>query len=433
MAFLLDRDSAPGATSLVDLFSVPTTQTVINHSYWYAAHPVNTITSDGPYQFNVSAGPDYLHLGKNYLCMKLRIVNSNGDALDDTASVAPINLLGKTFFKQVKVGINGKVAYDSGPMYAYRSFLETELNYNGEAKRNHLSAGLYERDGTQLETASNAGFIKRAAKFAGSNTVELIAPIHCDLFLSDRLLISHTQVQLELHRNSDKFALLSFNDNSAYKIEVVDMVWYVKKIQLAPSIHMAIEATLMKNPVKYPIRRVVMTKLQIGTGRHCVPTSSIFEGQIPRRIVVGFVGTTNFFGAYNKSPFLFGHNNVSEIYIEAGGQNYPREPLKLDFPKKHYARAYLHLVDALGLMTENRTNDISLEDFENTRCLFCFDLSQDDADSTNWELIREGTTIVHCTFAEAIKDPGVEMVVFGEFDNVAMLDRHRTIYYDYTV
>ena len=128
MAFLLDKDSAPSSTSLVDLFTVPTTQTVIDHSYWHVSHPVNTVTSDGPYQFNLSAGPDYLQLGKNYMYMKLKIVQPNGEPLAADTPVGPINLLGKTFFKQVKVGINGKTAFDSGPMYAYRAYLETELN-----------------------------------------------------------------------------------------------------------------------------------------------------------------------------------------------------------------------------------------------------------------------------------------------------------------
>ena len=434
MAQLLDKDSAPSSTSLVDLFSVPTTQTVIDHSYWYAAHPVNTITSDGPYQFTVSAGPDYLQLGKNYLYTKLKIVQPNGQPLPPAAEVGVINLLGKTFFKQVKVGINGKVAYDSGPMYAYRSYLETELNYSGDVKKESLRTALYEKDGPDHNSTNNNGFKQRALLFKESTVVEMMAPIHCDLFLTDRLMISNTQIQLELHRNNDKFALLCFtNDCPAYKIEVVDMVWYVKKMQLAPSIHMAIETSLMKQAAKYPIRRVAMTKLQVGPGRQSTPTSSVFDGQIPRRLIIGFVGTDTFFGLYNKCPFVFGNNKITEIYVQAGGHTFPREPLKTDFPQKLYSRAYLHLIDTLGLPIENRSNNVTLTDFEKSSCLFAFDLTPDESDSDSWELIREGSTTVHCTFGEPIKEPGLEMIVYAEFDNLAMIDRNRSIYFDYTV
>ena len=433
MASLLDKDSSPSSTSLVDLFTVPTTQTVIDHSYWYAAHPVNTVTSDGPYQFTVSSGPDYLHLGKNYLHMKLKIVTPDGEPLKATDKVGSINLLGKTFFKQVKVGINGKVACDSGPMYAYRAFLETELNYNKDTKNEALKTALYEKDSVEHDNSSNEGFKLRMEKFK-EGVVELMAPLHCDLFLSDRLMISNTQIQLELHRNSDQFALLCFTDNCAsFKIEVIDMTWYVKRVQLTPSIHLAIEATLLKQPAKYPIRRVAMTKLQIGPGRQSTPCSTIFDGQIPRRLIVGFVATDAYFGKYNKSPFVFGNNKVTEIYVRAGGDTYPREPLKTDFAKKFYARAYLHLIDTLGLPIENRTNNITLNDFEKSSCLFAFDLTPDESDSDSWELVKEGSTTVHCTFAEAIKDPGLEMIVYAEFDNLAMIDRNRAVYFDYTI
>ena len=74
-----------------------------------------------------------------------------------------------------------------------------------------------------------------------------------------------------------------------------------------------------------------------------------------------------------------------------------------------------------------------MDDFEKSTCLFAFDLTPDESDSDSWELIREGATTVHCTFAEAIKEPGLEMIVYAEFDNLAMIDRNRAIYFDYTI
>jgi hypothetical protein len=82
MAQLLDKDSAQSGSTLVNLFTVPSTQTVIEQNYWHAAHPANTLTSEGPYQFNISAGPEYMQLGKNYLYMKLQIVTATGGNID---------------------------------------------------------------------------------------------------------------------------------------------------------------------------------------------------------------------------------------------------------------------------------------------------------------------------------------------------------------
>ena len=138
MAKLLDHQSAPSTKSELDLFSLPPTQVCIDSGYWHVAKLINSCTNEGPYEFRVESDPHFLHLAKNYLYVQLKIVKgdntnivSTGDSPD---SVAPINLIGKTFIRQVKIQLNGKLAFDSGDMYAYRAYLETELNYGPDAK-----------------------------------------------------------------------------------------------------------------------------------------------------------------------------------------------------------------------------------------------------------------------------------------------------------
>ena len=105
----------------------------------------------------------------------------------------------------------------------------------------------------------------------------------------------------------------------------------------------------------------------------------------------------------------------------------------MNFGHNILARAYLQMFDTLGLSDENKAIWITVDDFKNSMCLFAFDLTPDESDSTHWELIKNGCTTVHCTFDEPIKDPGLEMIVYAEFYNLAMIDRNRTIYFDYTV
>ena len=436
MAQLLDKDSVPSTNTLLDLFSVPPTQTVIDSSYWYAAHSVNTVKSEGPFKFVVPAGPDYLQLGNNYLWMKAKITKPDGTAMVAEDTCGTINMIGKTLFQQVKVSLNGKLAYDSGDLYAYRTCLETELNYGFDAKSTVLQAALYCKDkpANKVDDKDNEGWKWRAHWFNVSADVELMGGISCDLFLTDRLMLSNTQLQLELHRNSDKFVLMAFGENvPAYKLEIIDMIWYVKCVRVASSVHLGIEAALQRMPAKYPLRRVAMSKLHISPGRKTVPTTSVFDGQIPRRVVLGFVESDAYFGDYKKSPFVFGHNNVREISVHAGGQVFPRNPLKMDFKNSQFVRAYLALFETLGMSDENKSNWVSMKDYKNALCLFAFDLTPIDSDAAHWELIREGTTTVHCEFADSVVEPGLEMIVYAEFDNVCMVDRFRSVYFDYTV
>ncbi|MCP3663095.1 MAG: hypothetical protein GY696_11465 [Gammaproteobacteria bacterium] len=134
--------SMPGTKSELNLFDVPQTQVVVKNSRWNEINLWNACTHIGP-------NPQFLHLAKNYLFIELRIVKANGNVLihdPQNANVdpltGPINLIGKTFLKQVKLSLNGIEVFDSGDKYAYRAFMETELNYGYDARSSHLQAGL---------------------------------------------------------------------------------------------------------------------------------------------------------------------------------------------------------------------------------------------------------------------------------------------------
>ena len=447
MAKLLDHNSLPSTKTELDLFSIPPTQVSIESGYWHPVRLVNTCTSNGPWQFHLQSDPQYLQLAKNYLYMKLRILKSdgtnmivdvpaaNGEPAIEGDKVAPINLIAKTLFKQVKVHLNGRQAFDSGDNYAYRSFLETELNYGESAKTTQLTAGLYAKDkpAHQVNTEENTGWKWRQNWFSGSKVVELMAPLHCELFQSEKLLLDNTELYLELHRNSDTFALMSFTDASNYKIEVLDMVWYVRKVEILKSVQMGLETALIKNPAKYPVRRIQVTKLHIAPGRRAVPANTLFNGQIPRRLVIGFVDMQAYYGSYKHSPFKFQNYSLTKIKVSAGGQVFPREALEMDFNNDHFMRAYVNLFEGLGQGREDTGNMITLADFKHSHCLFVFDLTPDEQDGGHWELIKEGAVSVDAEFGVDVPEPGIEMIVYAEFDNLVTIDRNRNVYFDYNI
>ncbi len=447
MAKLIDHNSLPSTKTELDLFSLPPTQISIESGYWHPVRLVNTCTTNGPWQFHVQANPQYLQLAKNYLYMKLRIVRADGTNLvADQAGgegqqpivgdrVGPINLIGKTLFKQVKVHINGRQAFDSGDNYAYRAFLETELNYGEAAKTTQLTAGLYAKDkpADRVDTAENTGWGWRRNWFNESRVVEVMAPIHCELFQSDKLLLDNTELYMELHRNSDAFALMSFADGINYKLEVQDMIWYVRKVEILKSVQMGLETALVRNPAKYPVRRIQVTKLHIAPGRRAAPANTLFTGQIPRRLVVGFVNMRSYYGNYQTSPFRFNNHTVTKIKVMAGGQVFPREPIEMDFTNNRFMRGYVNLFEGLGQGREDTGNHITLNDFKHSHCLFVFDLTPDEQDAGHWELIKEGSVSVDVEFGVDVPEPGIEMIVYAEFDNLVMIDHNRNVYFDYNV
>ncbi len=443
MSKLIDHNSNPSSKSELDLFSVPPTQVAIDGGYWHAAKLINTCTHTGPWEFVVQGDSHYLQLSKNYLYLKLKIVRADGTDLHNTPAgqnaaadidpVGTINLLGKTLFRQVKAYIGGKQAFDSGAMYAYKAFLETELNFGQAAKETHLAAALYAKDTppAEIDTANNTGWQATKRWFAESQTVELMAPIHCDFFQTEKLMLNHLDLRLELHRNGNAFCIQQ-TDARLYKLQVLDMVWYVKKVEVAKSIDLAIERTLAHTPAKYPIRRVEMAKIHVTAGNNSTPNNNLFNGQIPRRLVFGCVSTESYYGSRRHSPFKFGNYTIEQVKVMAGGVCFPREPLQMDFDTYAFVRPYIQLFEAIEHAKEDKGNNITPADFKENRCLFVFDLTPDEQDGGHWDLLREGSTSIDIKFRDVIpQGQGIEVIVYAEFDNLLSVDNYRNFFFDY--
>lgn len=442
MSKLLDKLSPPSTKSELDLFTVPPTQVAVRRNFWDEVHLKNPCTNEGPFEFHLTPDIYMIDLSKNYILLRLQIVKGDGTDCQATEAqnvwngdlVAPVNLLGKTFFKQVKIFLNGKLISDSGDNYAYRSFIETELNYGSSAKESQLQAALYYKDVQPIDSLQNAGWISRLKRTKNSTEFEIMAPIHADLFLQERYLLNQCDLRICLYRNSDAFCLQSYAANQNYKIMVKNMSLFMKKVEVVDGINTAIETMLRTASAKYPIRRTQVTTLHITENRRSTPLNSLFSGALPRRLVVGLVDAEAARGHMAKSPFNFQHFNVTEIKVSSGTNIVPSTPYKLNFADgDNYMRAFVQMFEGLGTGSDDRGNMISLNDFKTGSALFVFDLGSDGADATHWELVREGSTSLEVVFNNQVPQGGIDCIVYAEFDGLLMIDGMRQAYMDYSV
>ncbi len=429
----------PGTKSELNLFDVPPTQVVVENCRWNEVNLRNSCTNTGPYEFHIGPNPQFLHLAKNYLFIQFRIVKANGDELIHLAGdanvdpiVGPINAIGKTFLKQVKLTLNGVEVFDSGDKYAYRAFMETELNYGYDARYSHLQSWLYIQamPHNHIDDVNNIGLTTRATAVRGSNWVQVMAPIHCDLFAQNKYLLNNMDLRLTLYRNPDAFCIMSPAATQNYKIEIENMKWYVKGVEISKSVSLALERSLMQYTAKYPIRRVELRTIHVNQGSRETPNTAIFNGQIPRRVVIGCVDADAYHGTYVKSPFNFKNYGIDEVSVTAGGQTYPSKPLTTDFANNRYTRAFVQLFEGLGIADDNKGNTVNLTKFKNGICIFAFDLSPDEDDGgDHWDLVKEGETTVNIHFSAATT-AAIEVVVYAEFDNLLMIDHSRNTFID---
>jgi hypothetical protein len=129
MAFI-HEGSCECAKSELDLFSIPATQTSVESGMYVDYHPVSSITSGAPIEFDVNAtGEDYLDLSNSIMHVRAKIVKANGDDLEAASSVGPVNNFLHSLFSQVDVSLNGTLITSSTNTYAYRAYIETLLSH----------------------------------------------------------------------------------------------------------------------------------------------------------------------------------------------------------------------------------------------------------------------------------------------------------------
>jgi hypothetical protein len=147
MAFI-HEGSCECAKSELDLFSVPPAQVSVDSGMFVEYHPISLLTDGAPIEFEVSpSGDDYIDFANSYLYVRAKITQANGNNLENDDTVGPVNNFLHSLFSQIDISLNGTLITNSTNTYPYRAYIETLLSYGPLAKKSHLTASLYFKDG----------------------------------------------------------------------------------------------------------------------------------------------------------------------------------------------------------------------------------------------------------------------------------------------
>ena len=227
--------------------------------------------------------------------------------------MAPVNNFLHSLFRQVDVYLNGKQVTPAMGTYAYRSYIETLLNYDVSAKQSQFSSALYYKDTTgqmdkvgalassktlnyrtadgsnpasdklYVPESGNVGFAKRHQFIKNGNRFVLSGPIFSDIFMTDRLLLNMMDLKVVLNRSSDAFSLMDLNDPAIEpKVQLTDVVLKVRKVKVDQSVSDGVERMLKQTPALYPIRRVECKILTIPANQPNTRQDNIFFRNNPK-------------------------------------------------------------------------------------------------------------------------------------------------------
>lgn len=371
----------------------------------------------------------YLDLSASYFQLGIKVTKSDGVDLDDTTAIALINLIGQTIFSQLDVHLNDVLIPDASNLYHYRAMFETLLSYGTEAKKFQLTMALYYEDtaGTMNTLAdNNIGFKNRKAFSAKSRTIQLIGRFHSDMFFQNQYLLNGVDLRIKLLRNTDTLVLMAAT-NSDFKVKIENASLFIRKVKINNGIYLKHLESLDKQlrPAIYPIRRVHMKTFRISTGSLSYNEDNIFNGVLPKRIIMGFVSAERFEGTYVKNPFNFEHKELKYASILIDGKMAPQKPLISDLTNKLSLRNYFSLLESTGQAFIDDGLDIDRNEYNSGYSLLCFDLTPDLEEGNCYHIVKKGNIRLELKFDCALDEP-INVIVYSEFDGAIKIDKNRS-------
>ncbi|KAL6420496.1 hypothetical protein ACFW04_013831 [Cataglyphis niger] len=253
MSFLHSH-SSECLKSELDFFSLPSTQTSIESSQWIHYKSVTSLSDDSPIEFVIPGhGEEYLDLTHTMLSLRVRV---------ETTS-------------------------DSTRYGCWRQRIDGQCRPHADT--------LGRMDEPVKSKTANSALVRRAHYIRGGRTLDLIGHLHCDVFNQDKFLINGVEVCLRLVRSKDSFCLMDSND-TASKIHILDASLLVKRAKISAGLLLAHARMLSKVTAKYPLTRVEVKTFTIHSGVVAESLDNVMLGQLPKRIIVGFVNNKAFNG-----------------------------------------------------------------------------------------------------------------------------------------
>lgn len=406
----LHQSSMPASKSELSIFSIPPTQVAIDTHYEVDYRPAASLENGKTYELNIPSSEDFTDLSATMVHINLNILDDKGQIVNTENSVKLVSNFGNALFEQIDLILGTTNTSLANNMYHYQAYLENLLyRHPCEAEK-----GVHD-----IETA-----------VVPNKTYELYFRLNVPMCTQDKLLLSGVPIIFKFTRSTTHFPLIS-NTNTNYTIKINKFSLILRRVKLYPDAQVSILKTLEAFPAKYFITRSDTKGLTISKGVTNVTVENIFIGQLPKRIIIGFLDDKCLSGDIQKDPWKFEHFNINHICLNIDGVLYPSIPYTPNFEQTNAVREFVDLYRVLGQDDGVPQMKLSYEKYLKDTVLFAFDIGGDlGAETGVLSLIKRGKVRLEIRFNKTL-DKTIKAIIFGQYDNLITIDKDRQITIDY--
>lgn len=388
MAYYKDKSGLGGLgaeqndviSNCVKIFDPPFVERSLGAGKRCIAYPTNNITSTGPFEFHIPGTlSTQIQLDSFKLLGCFKITGPAGAAIADTEDVSLVNNFANSLFSSVELELNGCQVNDVAiSNNSYKSYIMTKLSYGKNAKSTHLQmSGWYDDEegkSDKIKVGDNKGVHKRNELIKGGKKCYFATPLFIPILHSPRLLPTGVDMKFKFIKQKDAFIVLAF-ESKVYEVHILDLKLYYNRVELNPTIKMAIEQAFMKEVARYPVcmSKFRMDTITAGVNRHYTPT--LFRGKIPYQIILGFVSNDATSGTQTTNPYYFGSHNVSYVNLTINGQCVTGVPFEPRWSDKNWMHVFMSLMNNIGIGHDNADVGISIDNFKDGNVFYAIDLT----------------------------------------------------------
>ena len=359
------------------IFDKPGSQTDILKSSMVDYYPISSIGSGGPIEFHIPGNAeDYVDVNDIALYMKFKVLKADGTNITDADKVGLNNLPIASLFQDVSLTL-GETQIEGGQMcYPYRAYFNTVMQFQPSAQFSHMQAfGWFKDDAGKFNDENNNGFKSRQAMIADSKDCELMGPLYLDFTNQERYLISQTDMRIKFTPNKAEFALNAYGATRDFKIKFTDMILYVARAEVNPSVINGHAAGLKRHNAFYPIIHNELITFTIPKGQQSYTKDRLFPDQAPKSLMIAMVENDAFNGNIEKNPFHFEHFDLNKIALYRDGVSIPGRPFTPDFDNGKFIRSYLNTIRTMNYYNSDDTNGLTPKMFANGYTIYACDLT----------------------------------------------------------
>ena len=350
---LLHQKSAECTLAELDLFSAPMTQLSVEDKKYQEYQPLSALSDSSPIEFYIPGdGEKYLDLNDTLLHLRVKITEKDGSNIPPDTAVGLINYPLNTIFSQCDVILGDRLISQSSATHPYRAIIETLLNFSDDTLKSQFSAGLFYKDSAGamdsvvINNGPNRGLVQRGQFSAESAEVDLLGPLHSDIFFCERLMLNSVDLRIKLIRNNDAFCLMGLRD-SEFCLKIISASLFVKKVTVSPAVRLGHAAALMKGNALYPLSRVCVKTYSIPENSRICNQENLFLGAMPRYLALAMVRVDSFSGRRDLSPLTFFIMTLNILHcVRMGGSCLlrPSSPVSTQAAQLENITTCLHLL-----------------------------------------------------------------------------------------